>query len=116
MSVAGLFKLCDPAFYYCFISFTILILVALQNYGQGVNYCVGTQSCPSSNIQGLFALKILYILVWTWILNIICQNGYEALSWVLVVIPILIMFIFMALYILNQLDISRYLTIPNLFN
>ena len=116
MIPAGLIGLCDPAFYYCLISFTIIIMVAIQNYGQGFNYCVGTQSCPSSTITGLFAIKILYVLVWTWILNIVCKNGYEVLSWVMVLIPIILMLIFMALYILNIYDFAKLFTLPNIFN
>jgi hypothetical protein len=112
MILAGLNGLCDPAFYYLLISFTIISVVALQNYGQGYNYCVGTQSCPSSNVTLLFVIKILYVLVWTWILNVICKNGYEMLSWVLVLIPIVLMFIFMALYMLNHYDFSKLLTLP----
>ena len=111
MNTIGLNGLCDPAFYYLLISFTIIIIVALQNYGQGYNYCVGTQSCPTSNVTLLFAIKIMYVLVWTWILNIICKNGYEMVSWVLVIIPIVLMFIFMALYMLNHYDITKYATL-----
>ena len=116
MVPAGLYKLCDPAFYYLLISFVIIIVIAFQNYGQGFNYCVGTQSCASSNVVGLFIVKILYILVWTWILNLLCKNGYEPMSWVLVFIPIVLMFIFIALYFSNQYDFSRIFTLPNLFN
>ena len=104
MVPAGLYELCAPAFYYVLISFTIIIVIATQNYGQGFNYCVGTQICPSSNVTGLFVVKVLYVLVWTWILNILCKNGYETLSWVLVLIPIVLMFIFIALYISNHYD------------
>ena len=116
MVPAGLDGLCDPAFIYLLISFTIIIVMALNNLGTGYNYCVGMQNCPSENVTGIFAVKILYILVWTWILNLMCKNGYETLSWVFVLIPIVLMFIFMALFILNQYDISRLFTLPSLFN
>ncbi len=116
MQPAGLIGLCDPAFYYILISFVIIIVVALQNVSQGYNYCVGTQSCPSANVSGLFALQILYILMWTWILNLICKNGSETLSWVLVLIPIVLMCIFMAIFILNQYDFGLLFQVPNLFN
>ena len=116
MISAGLTDLCDPAFFYLLISLTILIVVALQNIGSGFNYCVGTQSCPASNVTGIFIIKILYILVWTWILNLMCKNGYEIFSWVLVFIPIILMFIFMALFISNHYDFSRLFTLPNFFN
>ena len=116
MVPAGLYQLCDPAFMYLIISLAIIIMVALQNYGTGYNYCVGTYSCSTSGVTGLFAIKIIYILVWTWILNLLCKNGYEPLSWVLVLIPLVLMFIFMASFILHQYDISRLFTLPNIFN
>jgi hypothetical protein len=116
MVPAGLYNLCDPAFYYLLISFTIIIVIALQNFGQGFNYCVGVQSCPSNNVIGFFIVKIVYIFVWTWLLNLLCKNGYEPISWILVLIPIVLMFVFMALYVLNQYDYSRLFTLPNLFN
>ena len=116
MVPAGLYGLCPPAFYYLLISFTIIGVVALQSYAQGFRYCVGTQKCPISNMHGLFLIKIFYILVWTWILNLMCKNGYEPLSWVLVLIPIILMFIFMAIFIKNQFEISRLFTLPHIFN
>jgi len=116
MITAGLNNLCEPAFFYFVISFSIVFVVALQNYGQGYNYCVGTQSCSSANVPGLFVIKVLYILVWTWILNLICKNGYEPLSWALVFIPIILMFIFMAIFISNQYDFGLLFRLPNLFN
>ena len=116
MTPAGLYDLCDPALYYCLISLTIIIVIALQNYSQGFNYCVGTQSCPSQNVLSIFIVKMLYILVWTWILNLMCKNGYEPFAWVFVLIPIILMFIFMALFISNQYDFSRLFTFSNLLN
>ena len=116
MVPAGLYGLCSPAFYYLLISLTIVIVVALQSYGQGFHYCVGTQVCPSSSITSLFVVKILYILVWTWILNLICKNGYEPLSWVLVLIPIVLMFIFMALFVTKQIDFTNIIKLPHIFN
>ena len=116
MTPAGLIGLCDPAFYYLLLSFAIIIVVASQNFGQGYNYCVGTHSCPSSNVSGIFALKILYVLVWTWILNLICKNGSEAVSWVLILIPIVLMLIFIAFYVSNIYDFGLMFQLPNLFN
>jgi len=114
MVPAGLYQLCEPAFLYLIISLAIIIMVALQNVGTGYNYCVGTYSCSTSGVTGLFVIKILYILVWTWILNLLCKNGYEPLSWVLVLIPLVLMFIFMASFILHQYDISRLFNISEL--
>ena len=116
MQPAGLIGLCDPALYYLLISVAIIIVIASQNYGQGYNYCVGTHSCPSSHVSGLFALKVLYVLLWTWILNLICKNGSETLSWILVLFPIVLMFVFIAFYFSNQYDFGLLFQLPNLFN
>ena len=116
MVPAGLYNLCEPAFFYLMISLVIIIVVALQNFGSGYNYCVGTYSCKSSSVTGVFLVNILYILVWTWILNLLCKNGYEPLSWILVLIPLVLMFIFMASYVANQYDFSRLYNPSNWFN
>ncbi len=116
MVPAGLYNLCDPAYYYLLISLTIIVVVALQNYGIGHRYCVGTQTCPSTNVHSLVVVKLLYILVWTWILNLLCKNGLEPISWVLVLIPIVIMLIFMAMFVSNQYDFGKLFVLPSLFN
>ena len=116
MISAGLYDLCDPAFYYLLISLIIIIWVGLQNIGQGHYYCVGTQVCPNTNVYALFITKILYVLVWTWILNLLCKNGFEVISWVLVLIPIVLMLLFMAIQVTNLYDFSKIFYIPNLFN
>jgi predicted membrane protein len=40
-------------------------------------------------------IKIIFIIIWTWVLNLICNAGYEWLSWVLVLLPFLIILILM---------------------
>ena len=116
MVPAGLYKLCDPAFYYLLISLTIIIVIAIQNYNQGMVYCVGTQKCPTNNTPTIFIIKLLYVLVWTWILNVLCKNGYEPFSWILVLIPIVLMFVFMAFFISHQFDFGAVFQFPNIFN
>jgi hypothetical protein len=44
---------------------------------------------------------LVYIVFWTWILHLICKEGYKWLSWVLVVTPYIIAFI-IAFYIVNN--------------
>ena len=35
-------------------------------------------------------LHLLFVIFWTWILNLICKNGFSIISWILVLVPILI--------------------------
>jgi len=37
-------------------------------------------------------IKILFVLAWTWVLNFLCKKGLTGISWILVILPYLIMF------------------------
>jgi hypothetical protein len=37
-------------------------------------------------------MKILFVGFYTWFLNLLCKKGYETISWILVVLPYLVMF------------------------
>ena len=99
MNVVGLFNLCNPALLYLIISAIFFLFIYFQNMGNIDVYCVGNYFCKSSNLYALFGIKILYILLWTWILNILCNAGLGWLSWLLVIIPFLLFFILISLYI-----------------
>lgn len=93
MAIAGLRKLCTPAYVYLVISAIILVVSIFQNYGNVNTYCIGSFSCSVSSTFLIFVAKILYILFWTWILNLICRAGAPWLSWILVLLPFIIFFI-----------------------
>lgn len=80
-------KLCTPAFIYLAISVFSVLLVALQNMGNTNKYCLGSFSCNVSNTFVVFLIKAIYIIFWTFILNLLCKNGYVNLSWFLVLLP-----------------------------
>ena len=44
---------------------------------------------------GTVLLKTIFILLWTWLLNFICSQGYEVISWILVLLPYIIFAVFM---------------------
>lgn len=70
-------KLCTPALIYLVLSIIALFL--------------GTKM--------ITAVNILLILLWTFILNYLCSIGLTTISWILVLLPLIIMFgfIFMSL-------------------
>ena len=92
MAVAGLRNLCTPSYIYLVISLIALILMAVQNYGNVNVYCLGSYSCIVSNTLLLFLIKLVYVLFWTWILNLICRAGAPSISWLLVLFPFLLFF------------------------
>jgi hypothetical protein len=96
MAVVGLKNLCSPAYVYFIFSMILLFVMVLQNFGNINTYCIGTLSCDVPSTVFIFVLKVIYILFWTWILNIICRAGYSGLSWFLVLLPLLLFFLLVA--------------------
>ena len=93
----GLTKLCTPASIYFTISIIFMIVVFIQNYGNVNTYCLGVQSCSVSSTYLIFAIKLVYVLFWTWILNLMCNAGASGIAWFLVLIPFIIMFLLLSI-------------------
>jgi hypothetical protein len=86
-------QLCTPALLYFLISILGLIIVALQNISSNMNTLqLGSMRMHVPSLLLLFIVKLIYILFWTWILNLICKDGYPSISWLLILIPFIIMF------------------------
>jgi hypothetical protein len=93
---------CPPSLVYFFISIISLLAILFQNLGNKNSYSVGSFSCRVPNTYVIFVGKLIYILFWTWILNLICKDGYEGISWLLVLFPFLLFFVIIGLIILNK--------------
>ena len=67
-------KLCTPAMIYFVLGVISLILL----FSQGAL---------------LFSLliKAIFVVVWTWLLNYLCSKGYSIISWILVLLPFILM-------------------------
>jgi hypothetical protein len=70
-----------------------MFIMLLQNFGNTNLYCLGDYSCNVTNKYIIFIIKFLYILFWTWVLDLLCINGFEMVSWFLVLLPFIVMFI-----------------------
>ena len=64
--------LCTPALVYLILSII------------GIIYYLFTYSI------GTVLLQTFFMLIWTWLLNYICSSGYEVVSWILVILPIIL--------------------------
>ena len=97
-------KLCTPAAIYFAISAFSLLLIGLQNISNPGRLCLGSYDCPApgSNNIIVFIGQAIYILFVTYILNLICKDGNENLSWFLVLFPIILMFILFGVTILQM--------------
>ena len=94
-------ELCTPAFIYFVISVIVLLVSLLQNLGSNKKYSLGAYSCRVPSTILIFILKIIYILFWTWVLNLICKSGHKGISWLLVLLPFILMFVLIGLMMIN---------------
>jgi hypothetical protein len=88
-------NLCTPAFIYFAVSILGLILVIFNNLGNKNMFNLGTFSATVPNTTLIFIMKLIYILFWTWILNLICRDGHSGVAWFLVLFPFIIIFLIM---------------------
>ena len=71
-------KYCTPAQLYLVLGVIGLISGFFKNYG----------------IETLLT-KALFLVIWAWVLNWLCSKGFKAVSWILVLLPfILVLFMF----------------------
>jgi hypothetical protein len=96
-------ELCRPALIYFLISVVALIMVLFQNLGDNHSYYLGYYSCHVPNVAAVFVVKLIYILFWTYILNLICKDGHSGLSWLLVLLPFILFFVILGLFMLINL-------------
>jgi hypothetical protein len=87
--------LCTPALVYLVISLFSIMFMTMLNYGNTNMYIVGNYKLAVTTLYIIIIVKILSVFFWTWILNLFCKAGASWLSWVLVVLPYVLMFGFM---------------------
>ena len=100
--IVGLKDLCTPSYVYLVISVIALILMTIQNYGNKNKYCLGPYKCDDTNTLLIFVIKLLYVLFWTWLLNVMCRGGATSFAWFLVLFPFILMFIMLGAFIINS--------------
>ena len=94
--------LCTPALLYFSISIIALLVVLLQNLGHSNSYHVGSFSCRVPSTASVFIVKLIYVLFWTYVLNLICKDGHVGVSWLLVLLPWLLLFVMIGLLMINM--------------
>jgi hypothetical protein len=76
--------LCNPAILYLVLSIICIVYGFLEKINIGV-----------------FFAKFLWIIIWTYLLNFLCSKGYQTISWILVLLPFILIG-FMAFMLLEM--------------
>jgi len=95
--------LCNPAMFYLVISGISFLFILFQNLNNPNEYCVGSMKCNTEQKPAVFIGKVLYILFWTWLLDLMCKGGYTNVAWFILFLPYILFFILLALFILTSL-------------
>ena len=96
-------ELCRPALVYFIISVVALIMVLFQNLGNNNSYNIGYYSCAVPNTAVVFIINLVYILFWTYVLHLICKDGHSGLSWMLVLLPFILSFVIIGLFMVSRI-------------
>lgn len=98
-------KLCTPAMLYFVLSAVSFLGMLMQNCTDSSKYKVGTMEVESPcHNAAFFVVKAMYILFWTFALNWMCKKGFKTVSWALVLLPFLGMFLVIGLLFIALLS------------
>jgi hypothetical protein len=95
-------QLCTPAYVYFILSVLMIVVAAFQNMGNNGRYTLGMFSCMVPSCVLVFALKIVYILFWTWVLNLMCKDGHSEIAWFLLLLPFVLLFVALGMVMMYQ--------------
>lgn len=86
-------KLCTPAYVYLIMSIISMVLMMIQNAGNRDRFALGKFSNRVDSTATIFIAQGVYSLFWVFVLNAICKTGYRNVSWFLVVLPFILLFL-----------------------
>lgn len=94
-------KLCAPSQFYVVLSLISIAVILIQNLANPSKYCIGVYGCDLNfHNMVIFALKLVYVAFWAYVLDWICRLGYDRISWFLVLLPFVGLFIMLGAFIL----------------
>ena len=101
MAIVGLRNLCTPSYVYLVISSIAMVVMIYQNMGNMNTYCLGSYSCNVTSTTLIFVIKAVYILFWTWVLNLMCKSNAAGIAWFVLLLPLIVMFILIGAMMLS---------------
>lgn len=95
--------LCKPSKFYLYLSIAGIVMSVIQNMRKfdNSNYKCGSFSVNVPSVMLIFAFKIVYILFWTYVLNLLCKDNNVRLAWLLVLFPVILMFVILGMLLLT---------------
>lgn len=87
------YNLCTPSKIYLVVG---IILLSISLYyditkNDTDKICLGSVKCKIKNKPSYYLLNVFFIILWSWILNLLCRYGWTTLSWFLLLFPYILM-------------------------
>lgn len=110
-------KLCTPAQIYLIVSFILMVLsyFGMNAISQQITLNQANNSFSESHpfLQSLnftyqkdtktsYVVQLVFIVLWTWVLSYLCNKGFSNLSWFLILLPWVVMFLAFFVYIIEM--------------
>ena len=99
--IGSIQKLCAPALVFFILSMIGFFWLFVQNLANLGVYKFGEYSIFVPSLALVYIFKLIYIFFWTYVLNLICKDGYPLLSWALIFLPWIILFFMVSLVMFN---------------
>lgn len=109
-------QLCTPSLVYFVISVVGIVISIVQNMGNKNKYCLGSYECNVPSTIAVFIVKVICILFWTWILNLMCKDGHKNIAWFLVLFPFIILLVIVILVAMYQKEDKQKKQKKRIFN
>jgi hypothetical protein len=102
--------MCTPAQIYLIVSF---ILMVLSYFGMNaISQQITLNQANNAFLQSLnftyqkdtrtsYIVQAVFIVLWTWVLTYLCKKGFSHLSWFLILLPWVLMFLAFFVYIIE---------------
>jgi hypothetical protein len=98
-------KICPPALFFFVLSMIGFFYLLIQNLANLGVYKFGQYSILVPSLAIIYICKLVYIFFWTYVLNLICKDGNTLLSWVLVLLPWVLVFCIINIILFNTYGI-----------
>ena len=91
-------ELCSPAAIYFIMAMLSYIIIVFQYMtSRRSSLLLGSDKGETVII---LLLKFIFILFWTWVLNLICKDGHKGIAWFLVLFPFIVIGIILLMLVL----------------
>ena len=80
-----------------YIIIAIILLIISSYYDIKSNdtekLCLGNVKCTIKNKPAYYILNVVFILIWGWLLNLLCRHGWVKTSWFIFIFPYFLMLV-----------------------